>query len=95
MFRPGFAAIKTAGERPWERQVSEKTAHIVVTMGMNEIIYRSFFMAGDMKSPEANILAFSGINAIQETLIGSVESIGDAQRKQWLEKMEMTGRAGI
>ena len=95
LFRPGFAAIKTAGEKPWERQVSEKTAHIFVTMGMNEIIYRSYFMAGGMKSPESNILAFSGINTIQETLIGSVETIGDAERKQWLDKMELTGRAGI
>jgi putative NADPH-quinone reductase len=32
LFRPGFAAIKTAGEKSWERQVSEKTAHIFVTM---------------------------------------------------------------
>ncbi len=95
LFRPSFAAIKTVGEKPWERQVSEKTAHIVVTMGMNEIIYRSYFMADGLKSPEANILAYSGINAIQETLIGSVESIGDAERKQWLDKMELTGRAGI
>lgn len=95
VFRPGFAAIKTAGEKPWERQVSEKTAHIIVTMGMNEIIYRSYFMAHGLKSPEANILAFSGINAVQETLIGSVDSIEDAERKQWLDKMEQTGRAGI
>jgi putative NADPH-quinone reductase len=95
LLRPSFAAIKTAGEKPWERQVSEKTAHIVETMPMNEIIYRSYFMAHGLKSPEANILAFSGINAIQETLIGSVDSIDDAERKQWLEKMELTGRAGI
>ena len=95
LFRPGFAAIKTAGEKPWERQISEKTAHIVVTMGMNEIIYRSYFMTHGMKSPEANILAFSGINTIQETLIGSVDSIDDAERKQWLDKMELTGSAGM
>jgi putative NADPH-quinone reductase len=95
VFRPGFAANKSDEEKPWERQISEKTAHIIVTMGMNEIIYRSYFMADGLKSPEANILAFSGINTIQETLIGSVESIGYAERTQWLDKMELTGRVGI
>jgi putative NADPH-quinone reductase len=95
VFRPGFIAIKNTDEKPWERQVSEKTAHIVVTMGMSEIIYRSYFLAHGLKSLEGNILAFSGINAIHETLIGSVESIDDTERKQWLDKMERTGRAGI
>jgi putative NADPH-quinone reductase len=95
VFRPGFAAIETTDEKPWERQVSEKTAHIVVTMGMHEIIYSSYFLAHGMKSPEANILAFSGINTIQETLIGSVESIDDTERNQWLDKMELTGHAGL
>jgi putative NADPH-quinone reductase len=95
VFRPIFSAIKTSGEKPWERLVSEKTAHIVVTMGMPDVIYSSYFLAHGMKSPEANILAFSGINTIHETLIGSVESIDDAERNQWLGKMELTGRAGL
>mgnify|MGYP001464062379 CR=1 FL=1 len=95
VFRPGFGANKTNGEKPWERQINEKTAHIVITMGISEIIYRSYFLGHGVKSVEGNILAFFGINTIQETLIGGVESIGDAQRQQWLAKMELTGRAGL
>ncbi len=95
IFRPDFAVSKSTGEKPWERLVSEKTAHIVITMGMGEIIYRSYFLAHGMKSLEGNILAFSGINTIQETLIGGVDSIDDNERKQWLDKMELTGRAGL
>jgi putative NADPH-quinone reductase len=95
VFRPGFSAIKTPDEKPWERLISEKTAHIVITMGTPEIIYRSYFLAHGVNSLEGNILAFSGINVIQQTLIGSVESIGDTERKQWLAKMELTGRAGL
>lgn len=95
VFRPGFTAIKTTGEKPWERLVSEKTAHIVVTMGMSEIIYRSYFPAHGSKSVEGNILAFFGINTVHETLIGKVESIGDTEREQWLDKMELAGRAGV
>ncbi len=95
VFRPGFSVIKTIGEKPWERLISEKTAHIIITMGMPDSIYSSYFLSHGMKSPEANILAFSGINVIHETLIGSVESIGDTERNQWLDKMEMTARAGL
>lgn len=95
VFRPSFAANKTTGEKPWERLITEKTAHIVITMGMPEIIYRSYFLRHGTKSLEGNILAFFGINTIQESLIGGVESIDDAERKQWLTKMELTGRAGL
>lgn len=96
VFRPGFSTIKaTTSEKPWERLITEKTAHIVITMGMSDIIYRSYFLGHGVKSVEGNILAFFGINTIQETLIGEVESITDTERKQWLAKMELTGRAGL
>jgi putative NADPH-quinone reductase len=95
VFRPNFAANEPSGGKPWERLVTEKTAHIVITMGMPEIIYRSYFLAKGLDSLEGKILAFSGINTIQETLVGGVESISDAARKAWLEKMELAGRAGI
>jgi putative NADPH-quinone reductase len=96
VFRPGFSTIKaTTGEKPWERLITEKTAHIVITMGMSDIIYRSYFLGHGVKSVEGNILAFFGINTIQETLIGGVDSISDNERKQWLAKMELTGRAGL
>ncbi len=95
VFRPGFNANHVSSEKPWERLVSEKTAHIVVTMGMPDVTYRSYFLAHGMKSVEGNILAFSGINVIQQTLIGSVESISADEKKQWLEQMELAGRAGL
>jgi putative NADPH-quinone reductase len=94
-FRPDFSAHNITDGKPWERLVTEKTAHIVITMGMSEMIYRSYFLANGLNSLEGKILAFSGINAIQETLIGGVEAITDAERKQWLDKMELTGRVGI
>jgi putative NADPH-quinone reductase len=95
VFRPDFVANGPSNVKPWERLVTEKTAHIVITMGMRDFVYRSYFLTKGIDSLEGKILAFSGINAIQETLIGGVESISDAERKQWLDKMEQTGRIGI
>lgn len=95
VFRPNFAANEPADGKPWERLVTEKTAHIIITMGMPDIVYRSYFLTRGVNSLEGKILVFSGINTIQETLIGGVESISDSGRKEWLAKMEQTGCAGI
>ena len=94
VFRPGFAAVKTADGKPWKQLLSGKTAHIVITMGMPAFIYRWYYLAHSLKSLERNILGFCGIKPTQETLIGLVESIDDNKRQQWLDKMELMGRAG-
>jgi putative NADPH-quinone reductase len=92
-FRPGFAV--KAGEmglRPG--LLTGKSARIVVTMGMPAFIYRWFFFAHTLKSLERNILKFAGLGPIRATLIGGVESIGDARRKAWLETLRRLGREG-
>ena len=94
VFRPGFAATKSTGGKPWKQLLTGKTAHIVITMGMPALVYRWYFLAHSLKSLERNILGFCGIKTTQETLIGRVESIDDNDRKQWLDKMERMGREG-
>jgi putative NADPH-quinone reductase len=47
-----------------------------------------------VKSLERNILRFAGIRPVRETLIGSVESIGDEGRRQWLAKVRALGWQG-
>jgi putative NADPH-quinone reductase len=95
VFRPSFRANNTNQEKPWERQISEKTAHIIITMGMPDIIYNSYFLAKGMESLEGNILAFFGIKVIRQTLIGSVDSIEDTERQKWLNDIELSGRSGL
>ncbi|WP_036252169.1 NAD(P)H-dependent oxidoreductase [Methylobacter sp. BBA5.1] len=94
VFRPGFAATKNAGDRPWKQLLTGKTAHIVITMGMPAFAYRWYFMAHSLKSLERNILGFCGIKTTQETLIGMVEAVNNEKRQRWLDKMELSGRAG-
>lgn len=92
-FRPGFAV--TRGEMSLNPGLLKgKSARVVVTMGMPALVYRWFFLAHSLKSLERNILKFAGLGPIRETLIGGVESIGDARRKAWLEKLRRFGRAG-
>lgn len=93
VFRPGFA-IRTDARTLWPGLLKGKSARVVVTMGMPAFVYRWFFLAHSLKSLERNILRFSGIAPVRETIIGSVESIGDKGRKRWLERMREMGRAG-
>jgi hypothetical protein len=61
-------------------------------MGMPALAYRWYFHAHSLKSLERNILRFSGIGPIRDTLIGSVEADA-AVRQAWLRKMRSLGRA--
>jgi putative NADPH-quinone reductase len=92
-FRPGFA-VKRGEMSLNPGLLGGKSARVVVTMGMPALVYRWFFLAHSLKSLERNILKFAGLGPIRETLIGGVESIGDAKRKAWLEKLRRFGREG-
>jgi putative NADPH-quinone reductase len=90
VFRPGFA-IALGKRTKWPGLLRGKSARIVVTMGMPALLYRWYFLAHSLKSLERNILRFSGIGPIRETLIGTVES---GRAPKWIEKMRKLGREG-
>ena len=93
-FRPHFgSAAPAAGGLPGA-PLRGKTARIVVTMGMPALIYRWYFGAHGLKSLERGILRLLGIGAIGESLIGRIDSGGDARRRRWLERMRALGRRG-
>jgi putative NADPH-quinone reductase len=91
-FRPGFAVKpETVSLRPG--LLTGKSVRIVVTMGMPGWVYRYFFFAHSLRSLERNILKFAGLGPIRQTIIGSVEAIGDGERKAWLDRMRRLGRS--
>lgn len=92
VFRPGFALDYGAGGWP-KKRFGRKTARIVVTMGMPALVYRWYFLAHSLKSLERNILRFSGIHPIRESLFGMVEAAGETKRRRWLAKMRALGAA--
>jgi len=92
VFRPGFAISKDESGKMWKKQLTGKSARIVVTMGMPALFYRWYFRAHSLKSLERNILAFCGIGPIKSTLIGMIETIDENKRKQWIDKVAMLGK---
>jgi putative NADPH-quinone reductase len=94
-FRPGFAIGKAKPGALWKKLLKGKSAHIIVTMGMPAFFYRIYYRAHSVKSLKRNILAFSGIDPVRTSLVGTVESDAKGHRQLWLAKIAAAGRKGI
>ena len=69
-----------------------RSARIVVTMGMPALIYRWYFRAHGVRGLERSVLRFAGMKPVRETLLGMVDTVSDAKRWAWLERMRTYGR---
>ncbi|MDM0078607.1 NAD(P)H-dependent oxidoreductase [Variovorax sp. J2P1-59] len=74
------------------RPLEGRSARVVVTMGMPAFIYRWYFGAHSLKSLRSNILGFLGVAPVRKTLIGTIESLSDARRGEWLKRLQRLGR---
>ena len=92
--RPGFAIAPSEAGSIGKKLLGGRSARIVATMGMPALVYRWYFRAHSLKALERNILGFVGIAPIHETLVGSVEGLGEDERRQWLERLGKHGRKG-
>ena len=69
-----------------------KTARIIMTMGMPVTIYRFWYGGHALKLLVRNILNFIGIRPVRHTLFGMVGTSKPATRDQWIEKVRQLGR---
>ena len=90
LLRPGFAISYEKGLP--QGLLKNKTAHIIITMGMPAFIYRFYFFSHSLRSLKRNILNLVGIKTIKTTLIGSVANADETAKKKWFEKMKQAGR---
>lgn len=89
--RPGFA-FTAEGNNPFgHKGLTGRSARVVATMGMPALVYRWYFRAHSVKSLERNILGFVGIAPVHETLVGSVDQLGDQGVTKWKRRMEALG----
>lgn len=92
--RPGFA-VGPEGARPFgHKPLSGRSARVVVTMGMPALVYRWFYRAHSVKALERNVLGFIGYSPVDETLIGQVESLGDAGVARCCARLRRLGQRG-
>ena len=92
VMRPGFSFQKGGGIPFANKALTGRSARVVVTMGMPAMMCRWYFRAHSVKSLEPDILGFTGISPMHETLIGRVGQLTDAAAKKWLVKPQQMGR---
>jgi putative NADPH-quinone reductase len=90
VFRYGYA-LEDRGNGRFRKLLKGRSARIIMTMGMPVVAYRHFFGAHSLKSFERNILKFSGIKPVRESLYGMVDDASDEKRKEWLAELYKLG----
>ena len=78
----------------FKKLLTGRSARVVVTMGMPVLAYRWFFGAHSLKNLERNILKFSGIKPVRESLFGMVDNVSEDKCNQWFESMRTAGAKG-
>jgi putative NADPH-quinone reductase len=72
-----------------------KTARIVMTMGMPVSIYRFWYGGHALKLLTRNILKFIGIKPVRHTLFGMIGTSKLQTRERWLRQVRDLGKQGI
>ena len=71
-----------------------KTARIVMTMGMPVSIYRFWYRGHALKLLTRNILNFIGIKPVRHTLFGMVATSKPQERDRWVGQVRELGKNG-
>lgn len=78
-FRPAFAfGGKTV--TPGGGRLKGRSAHVIVTMGMPSLVYRTMFFGHSLKALKGGILAMVGFGPIRDTVLGGIETRRDHER---------------
>jgi len=86
-FLPGFAFKYRTNSPLWDRLLSDRTAHLIVTMDTPPWYYRWVFKMPGHNQMRRTILEFCGIKPVKITEIGPVRAASLQQRKKWLAKV--------
>lgn len=73
------------------RKLNNKSARLIVTMGMPAFIYRVVFHAHGVKNIMQGVLGFAGFRPVQLTLFGAVEAVDANVQKSRLARVRTLG----
>lgn len=94
LLQPDLLAFQKSGGGASFKIYKNKSARIIMTMGMPGWVYRWWFGAHALKLMKRNILNFVGISPVSSTVFGMIEAAGDEKRRTWLREVEAMGHAG-
>jgi putative NADPH-quinone reductase len=77
-----------------KQRLKNKSARLIVTMGMPAFVYRLIFQAHGVKNIMEGVLGFAGFRPVRATLFGAVETQSAKVQKARLAQVRDLGRQG-
>lgn len=84
VFLPGFAFKYREGSPFWDRLLSGRSAHLIVTMDTPPWYFRWIYRMPGHNQMKRTILEFSGIKPVAISSFGPVKGSNQQQRENWL-----------
>lgn len=92
VFLPGFAFRYREGSALWDKLLTGKTAHLIVTMDTPSWYNRLVYRRAGHQVMKRNVLKFCGIKPVRITEITPVKNSTDYKRATWLRRVERLGQ---
>jgi putative NADPH-quinone reductase len=92
VFLPGFAFKYREGSRFWDRLLSGRSAHLLVTMDTPPWYFRWVYRMPGHNQMKRTILEFSGIKPVTVSSFGPIKDSQLQKREKWLAQANAYGR---
>jgi NAD(P)H dehydrogenase (quinone) len=91
VFLPGFAFKYRENSSLWDKLLTGKSAHLIVTSDTPSWYNRLIYRRAGLLVMKRNILQFCGITPVRITELGPIKPASPERRAKWLEKAKQLG----
>ncbi len=91
-FLPGFAFRYREGSQFWDRLLSGRSAHLLVTMDTPPWYFRWVYRMPGHNQMKRTILEFSGIKPVTVSSFGPIKGSSQQEREKWLAQVSAYGQ---
>ena len=91
IFLPGFAFKYREGSQFWDRLLSGRSAHLLVTMDTPPWYFRWVYRMPGHNQMKRTILEFSGIKPVAVSSFGPIKDSSPQKREKWLAQANEYG----
>ena len=91
VFLPGFAFKYRDGSVFWDRLLSGRSAHLIVTMDTPPWYFRWVYRMPGHNQMKRTILEFSGIKPVTVSSFGPIKGSSQQRREKWLSQANVHG----
>jgi putative NADPH-quinone reductase len=91
VFLPGFAFKFRDGSALWDRLLTGRSAHLLVTMDTPPWYFRWVYRMPGHNQMKRTILEFSGIKPVKVSSFGPLKNSNQQKRAKWLEQVYAFG----